>query len=213
MAVLKNEGCEDTLYRGQANKEWDLIPSIYRPCAEGVANLACLKDWKNRACRFVSAMPRDDIEWLVLAQHYGLATPLLDWTVSPLVALFFACDDPHKRDLEGCVWSAAPENFNDDGDTMMISAFGDEFAKPFLINAIGRNARSTVQDSFLSLHSDGNLQALGAKRIFYVAAEDKVETLKVLAILGINNERLHCDISRLVDRLKDKWLYDPQWTK
>ena len=42
--------------------------------------------------------------FLVLAQHYGLATRLLDWTKNPLVALYFAVIDNFAYNTNSAVY-------------------------------------------------------------------------------------------------------------
>lgn len=204
MEVLARKGRKGAIYRGQPDASWELIPSIYRPDALGISHAAHLKDWKRRASRFASPMPRDDVEWLVLAQHYGLATALLDWTSSPLVALFFACDGDSQHNVPGAVWWAMQSSFDEPADTLMVDVFGsgETRTKPFLINAVGRNARSTAQDSFLSLHTASDYQRLTAEKIFTVEPSEKSATLTALEKLGFSGERLHFDITRLVERFK-----------
>jgi len=74
-----------------------LVPSVGRALLPKRVTVAkyeatILRAFKEAALPYLTVAPRNDWEWLALAQHHGLPTRLLDWTHNPLVAAFFAVE-------------------------------------------------------------------------------------------------------------------------
>lgn len=86
------------IFRGQAEESWDLMPKVGRSDYAWVNDEKVFLAWKRRAVEYLTVAPQDDWDWLAIAQHHGLATRLLDWTVNPLTATFFAVADQYDKD-------------------------------------------------------------------------------------------------------------------
>lgn len=104
--------CGHYVFRGVSDsKNHKLIPSVGRIDEEILCGLTIeeyeletLNRFKLRANSEINPLPKNDWEWLALAQHHGLPTRLLDWTSSPLIALYFATKPivSHDGRIERC---------------------------------------------------------------------------------------------------------------
>jgi hypothetical protein len=107
-------------FRGHSSQYRDLTPRVFRhdfysdvhnsfsPETES----QIIKEFKRISPSLQINLPDDDnhLDWLILMQHFGTPTRLLDWSENILVALFFAViDDP---DNDGELWTIYPQELN-----------------------------------------------------------------------------------------------------
>lgn len=114
-------------YRGCGKLSYELKPSLYRHkrsrTIEDFMGLekVLLARFQQRSIPFLARSLADPWERLFLMQHYGVPTRLLDWSESPLMALFFAVTSArHSLDSRGrpifsndaSIWLLDPEQWN-----------------------------------------------------------------------------------------------------
>lgn len=88
------------LFRGHANKNFEISPSIYRK-PEWYSNEDKIVREILMRCPSDFYQMQTNFEKLVKMQHYDLPTRLLDITQNPLVALYFACAGYDEKDKDG----------------------------------------------------------------------------------------------------------------
>ncbi|NHC13865.1 FRG domain-containing protein [Motilibacter deserti] len=92
------------LYRGVCDSSWSLETSLYRlgPHHASVEE-PLLRSFRKYA--EPGSLGADSL-WMMLsmAQHHGVPTRLLDWTLAPRVAAHFATSNEQRYDRDGAIW-------------------------------------------------------------------------------------------------------------
>jgi hypothetical protein len=146
---------DNVVYRGQANSEWGLYSSFARmmklePKIRDIDSLHIEEDmltyFSDRARLYKEIQTnRENLnvyDWWGFMQHYGAPTRLLDWSLSPYVALYFAVEDFYTKDGVLFLYKTSPLSFAQrlankidfpvgsvDGKDQFIDFFVDQYYK------------------------------------------------------------------------------------
>ena len=220
-ALRADQDGSTTWFPGHAKASWTLLPGIMRS-RSGLSEASSLARFKQSAAMLTDSTPSSAFDWTFLMQHYGVPTRLLDWSESPLVALFFAVDSFAKhRNAEAAVWCLKPTALNKNAnisnaiETNYIPSFEAEELEPYATEklkatnvellpvstiATRNNPRIQAQMGTFTIHHTKRvpIEAVGDKShvIKYLIPRNARETLKKeLKLLGLNQFSLFPELT------------------
>ena len=216
-------------FRGHAKEEWTLLPGFMR-IATDISESSLLARFKQSAAMLTERLPISSLDWTFLMQHYGEPTRLLDWTESPLVALFFAVNDfSEYPDTNATLWCLKPTTLNqnariaDRQEPQYIPSFEDEELEPYKTEALRssrtqllpvatiatrNNPRIQAQLGTFTIHHTDNtpIEMVGDREhvIKYVIPNAARETLRdEIKLLGITQFSLFPELSSVGALLRE----------
>jgi hypothetical protein len=207
------------LFRGCGSAEWALKSSFDR-MFEHLPTRRRLETWTSLLATFraeceehglSASVLADDRRLLAFGQHHGLPTRLLDWSLSPYVAAFFAFRQAltrHGSDQHVAVWVL------DTSSPIWSTEMGVEVVAPpaienlRLLNQAGRFTYARTQHVTLEEYvAAADADSAPLIQIALPAAE-ALRALPDLHAMGVNAAHLFPDVAGLAEAVSLRVQYD-----
>jgi len=216
-------------FRGHANSNWPLLPGFLRTSAT-ISENTLLSRFKQSAAMLADNRPQNSFDWTFLMQHYGVPTRLLDWSESPLVALYFAVEgyerDPETDAALWCLWPTQLNkhaNIMDKSESDYIPSFDDGEMSGYAIESLRNSRFDLLPAATIATRNNPRIQAqLGTftihhnKKIaiekigdenhvmkYVIPARSRVNIFDDLKLLGINRFSLFPELASVGTILKE----------
>lgn len=199
-----NKGVNACCFRGQS-QQWPILPKAYRPPFSGTDNKfvsladSRLRQWKSEALlylREMNAVPDSDWNWLAVAQHFGVATKVADWTSNPLVALFFAVFNDVGCDGELIIWSFDSSSYNPP------PIAPSEVCSVILFRPEPTFARLRFQQGMLSYHPTPESEIPSEQLVrISIPSASKLHLQNQLYRCGIDHETIFSSLDHLAEKI------------
>nr|WP_315011063.1 FRG domain-containing protein [uncultured Capnocytophaga sp.] len=202
--IGKEEKEENTLfYRGHSDQTYELKPSIYR-------DERFIENEDKIYRETISKVPYDfkgknTIESLVLMQHYGVPTRILDLTTNPLVALYFACIENKDKDGEVVVFDIPEEStcyFDSDKVTILANLAKCKIDFKYKKKYFPDLKKHT--EIIRNLYIEKSSQKCSNKKKIISFIESKKDTIKE-KIGSFKKENLKDSINSVIDELTNEY--------
>lgn len=229
---LLQKGLRDKLiFRGQRNSDWILQSSLEREVKSAKTSeqyneiaqkhLANLKKSARGRIQeqflLLGDSQKNEDELWAMGQHLGLKTPLLDWTRSFLIALFFAFHEKETETEYRCVYRLVEGLLYLDKDYKYIvepkmDYHGRLTAQQGLFTYWGINfhIKSTLNDFYnekiMSNKTAKELENIKRKLIakYYISNNLRLDILHYLELFGISEETIYPDLSGIINKVNNE---------
>lgn len=215
--TLDNKNC---IFRGQRDISWKLEPSFTRlvhKCGKNPSeemlrkHLKKFKYSKRGRHQHLYANDFTENDWWALGQHYGLVSPLLDWTESPYIAAYFAfLEKDNENNTKRVIYVLDKDLMNDTyiykdpytnyfGPSTIFNIFYPSFDEnPRMIAQKGIFVRCPIGidiETYVKTRFKGATKEIVLMKIIIPADEnDRVLFLKSLNRMNINHWTLFPDL-------------------